>query len=115
MPQLIDDALDYLPTPATLGKPGFGADLSLGLATAPALFAWKTHPELGPMILRKFEGPGDVEKARDLVGRSDGVQQTVQLARQFAASARELVERLPESPAREALIGLTVKVVERVK
>jgi len=79
------------------------------------LFAWQKHPELGPLILRKFSQAGDVEIARDIVGKSDGVQRTVELARQFAASARELVERLPDSPAREALVGLTVKVVDRVK
>lgn len=107
--------MDYLPTPASLGKPGFGADLSLGLATAPALFAWQQHPELGPLILRKFSEPGDVEIARDIVGQSDGVQRTIDLARKFAGSARELIEKLPESAAREALVGLTLKVVDRVK
>ncbi|RSH93218.1 coq1 putative hexaprenyl diphosphate synthase [Saitozyma podzolica] len=112
--QLIDDALDFLPSP-DLGKPGAGADLRLGLATAPALFAWESHPEMGPLILRKFEEPGDVELARDIVGRSDGLERTVDLARRFAGSARGLVERLPESPAREALVGLTMKVVDRVK
>ena len=113
--QLIDDALDYLPTPASLGKPGFGADLTLGLATAPALFAWETNPQLGPLILRKFAEAGDVETARDLVGKSDGVQRTVALARQFAGAARDLIEKLPQTPARDALVGLTDKVVERVK
>jgi hexaprenyl-diphosphate synthase len=112
--QLIDDALDFLPSP-DLGKPGAGADLRLGLATAPALFAWESHPEMGQLILRKFEEPGDVELARDIVGRSDGLERTVDLARRFAGSARGLVERLPESPAREALVGLTMKVVDRVK
>lgn len=111
----MDDALDYLPTPASLGKPGFGADLSLGLATAPALFAWQKYPELGPLILRKFSGSGDVEVARDIVGQSDGIQRTIDLAREFAGSARSLVMRLPENPAREALVGLTLKVVDRVK
>ena len=32
-----------------LGKPG-GADLSLGLATGPALYAWEEHPEMGEEI-----------------------------------------------------------------
>ena len=36
--QLIDDALDFISTSEALGKPA-GADLSLGLATAPVLFA----------------------------------------------------------------------------
>lgn len=113
--QLIDDALDFLPPDSSLGKPSLGADLRLGLATAPALFAWETHPSMGPLILRKFTEPGDVEAARDLVARSDGLQRTIELAREFAGEARRLVEMLPESGARDALVQLTVKVVERVK
>ncbi|WWD20379.1 hypothetical protein CI109_104855 [Kwoniella shandongensis] len=113
--QLIDDALDFLPPDPTLGKPSLGADLRLGLATAPALFAWEKYPDLGPLILRKFSEPGDVEIAREIVGKSDGLARTVDLARQFAGEARSLVEMLPPSGARDALVQLTVKVVERVK
>ena len=61
--QLVDDILDYESTESTMGKPG-GADLQLGLATGPALFAWEEHPELGPLIERKFKEPGDVELVR---------------------------------------------------
>ncbi|WVQ95965.1 hypothetical protein IAU59_003064 [Kwoniella sp. CBS 9459] len=113
--QLIDDALDFLPPDPTLGKPSLGADLRLGLATAPALFAWEKHPEMGPLILRKFTEAGDVELARELVADSDGLERTVELARKFAGEARALVELLPESKARDALVGLTLKVVDRVK
>jgi hexaprenyl-diphosphate synthase len=59
--QLVDDVLDYESASATLGKPG-GADLSLGLATGPALYAWEEHPEMGMLIQRKFKEAGDVEK-----------------------------------------------------
>lgn len=61
--QLVDDILDYESAQGTMGKPG-GADLQLGLATGPALFAWEEHPELGPLIERKFKEPGDVELVR---------------------------------------------------
>ena len=56
--QLVDDMLDYTRSAADLGKPA-GADLELGLATAPLLFAWKTRPELGELVGRKFAGEGD--------------------------------------------------------
>jgi hexaprenyl-diphosphate synthase len=58
--QLVDDVLDYESGEATLGKPG-GADLRLGLATGPALYAWEEHAEMGPLIERKFEQEGDVD------------------------------------------------------
>lgn len=59
--QLVDDLLDYTRSEKELGKPA-GADLELGLATAPLLFAWKTMPELGALVGRKFEQEGDVTR-----------------------------------------------------
>lgn len=59
--QLVDDMLDYTVSGIELGKPA-GADLELGLATAPLLFAWKNNAELGTLVGRKFAEPGDVHK-----------------------------------------------------
>lgn len=59
--QLVDDMLDYTRSEKELGKPA-GADLELGLATAPLLFAWKVRPELGELVGRKFAGEGDVKR-----------------------------------------------------
>ena len=52
--QLVDDMLDYTGSSTVLGKPALN-DLRSGLATAPVLYAAEKHPELRPMILRKFE------------------------------------------------------------
>ncbi|KAJ7687423.1 isoprenoid synthase domain-containing protein [Mycena rosella] len=110
--QLVDDVLDYEAGEATLGKPG-GADLQLGLATGPALYAWEEHPEMGSLILRKFENEGDVELARDLVRRSSGVARTRDLARAHSEKARELLQLLPDSDAKVSLEMLTERVVTR--
>lgn len=59
--QLVDDMLDYTISEAELGKPA-GADLELGLATAPLLFAWKDNQSLGKLVGRKFSGEGDVQR-----------------------------------------------------
>lgn len=61
--QLVDDMLDYTTSGEELGKPA-GADLELGLATAPLLFAWRKHKELGVLVSRKFTGVGDVQMVR---------------------------------------------------
>ncbi|KAI0271490.1 terpenoid synthase [Gloeopeniophorella convolvens] len=110
--QLVDDVLDYESGEAALGKPG-GADLQLGLATGPALYAWEEHPEMGALIARKFEKEGDVELARDLVRRSSGVERTRELAHAYADKALETLQHLPESEARIALEVLTERVVKR--
>lgn len=64
--QLVDDLLDFVASQAELGKPA-AADLKLGLATAPVLFACDKFPDLNLLVLRRFCEPGDVEKAYEAV------------------------------------------------
>jgi geranylgeranyl pyrophosphate synthase len=59
--QVIDDVLDYVSSSEEMGKPT-SADLKLGLATAPVLFAAEEYPELNRLIARRFSAPGDVER-----------------------------------------------------
>ncbi|CAN6599068.1 hexaprenyl pyrophosphate synthase, mitochondrial [Trichomonascus vanleenenianus] len=112
--QIVDDMLDYTVTDAELGKPA-GADLKLGLATAPVLYAWEQFPELGNMIRRKFESPGDVELAREYVRQANGVEKTRELAVQYANDALKQLEILPPSDALEALKKITMAVLNRKK
>lgn len=112
--QFVDDMLDFSQSTTALGKPS-GADLSLGLATAPVLYAWEEYPELGPMIARKFSEKDDVIRARELVGLSRGLERTRNLASYHCDIAIDAIERLPESSARSALVDLTRQVLTREK
>ncbi|KAJ5198328.1 Terpenoid synthase [Penicillium cinerascens] len=112
--QLVDDMLDYTVTEAELGKPA-GADLELGLATAPLLFAWKSNPELGPLVGRKFREEGDVQRAREIVYRSDGVEQTRNLAQDYADKAVAAISDFPDSEAKSGLIEMCEKTMNRRK
>ncbi|KAF8336377.1 hexaprenyl pyrophosphate synthase [Cantharellus anzutake] len=112
--QLIDDALDFSSS-TEIGKPGNGADLKLGLATAPVLFAWEEHPQMGALVVRRFEQEGDVELARELVHRSNALARTHQLAKDYASKALEALNLLPWTEARDALVSLAGKAVDRAK
>ncbi|KAF3915189.1 Dimethylallyltranstransferase [Dactylellina cionopaga] len=112
--QLVDDLLDYTITSHDLGKPA-QADLKLGLATAPVLFAWEQYEELGPMINRKFSEPGDVEKAWSMVQKSNGLERTRQLAESFSRKAIEAISIFPDSEAREGLEQIARKGLTRKK
>jgi geranyl diphosphate synthase len=57
--QLVDDALDFTGTQASLGKPAL-SDLGQGIVTAPILFALKEHPQMYDLIKRKFRKADDV-------------------------------------------------------
>lgn len=113
--QLVDDMLDFTVAAKDLGKPA-GADLELGIATAPVLYAWNKDPSLGPLILRNFSQPGDVERTAAAVAKFDGVKMTKELAVQYRDKAlQNLRNALPDSDARSALEFLTNSILTRRK
>jgi len=117
--QLVDDVLDFEGSLASLGKPSL-SDLRAGLSTAPVLFAAQQHPELLPLMERKFKQEGDVERAVELVHASTGMEQTKELARVHAEMAMDAIleslgPQAAESPHCRALVHLANKVVARTK
>ncbi|XP_034718513.1 decaprenyl-diphosphate synthase subunit 1 isoform X1 [Etheostoma cragini] len=112
--QLVDDVLDFTSGTNHLGKPS-AADLKLGLATGPVLFACRQFPELHSMIMRRFSLKGDIEQAWQFVFQSDGVQQTEYLAKRYGQEAVRQISRLRPSAERDALISLTEMVLTRDK
>ncbi|RXN11887.1 decaprenyl-diphosphate synthase subunit 1-like protein [Labeo rohita] len=112
--QLVDDILDFTSSANLLGKPS-AADLKLGLATGPVLFACQQFPELHAMIMRRFSSDGDVDRAWQYVLKSDGVEQTNYLAQHYCQEAIQQISRLRPSTERDALIQLTELVLRRDK
>ncbi|GMM32499.1 trans-hexaprenyltranstransferase [Martiniozyma asiatica (nom. inval.)] len=112
--QIVDDMLDYTTSAAQLGKPA-GADLKLGLATAPVLFAWKEDPTLGDMIGRKFSDKDDIKRAYEAVEKYHGLEKTRQLAESYKLKAMDCLKVLPDGEAKEVLKGLVNNVVTRSK
>lgn len=72
-------------------------------------------PELNPMIMRRFEEPGDVERAFELVHKSQGLEQTRFLARKHCIEAIRLAQELTESPYQKGLIVVNDYVLNRMK
>ena len=95
------------------GKPS-AADLSLGLATAPVLFASEQFPELNNLILRRFSQPGDVETAFRLVCQSEGLQQTQMLAVKYKDEAMNSIKSLKDSSDKDKLSYIADKVISRM-
>lgn len=112
--QLIDDALDFEGSAASLGKPAL-ADLNAGLSTAPVLFAAENlGHQLIPAMVRKFKEPGDIELALRCIHEADGVNRTKELATTHAEKAMDAVMvALEPSPFRDSLIHLACRVVDR--
>jgi geranylgeranyl pyrophosphate synthase len=114
--QLVDDLLDFESSSELLGKPGCGADLRLGLATLPVLYATAEYPvELNAMIARRFSEPGDVETAFEMVRKSAGLEKSREEAKRFCDAALKSIDGLKDSQYKSALIDLVDAVLTRKK
>jgi len=112
--QIVDDILDFTGASAALGKPA-QADMQLGLATAPVLFAAQAAPQLRPLIERRFKEKGDVAVAVGLAAGTDCVRKSYDLAEFHAQRAVEALQRLPDSKYRSALFRLLHQALSRNK
>lgn len=112
--QIVDDILDFSGASASLGKPA-QADMQLGLATAPVLFAAESVKELKPLIERRFKQKGDVQQAVLLASKTDCLDKSMNLAEFHAHRAVEALMRLPPSDARKALLKILHVAISRDK
>ena len=71
--QIVDDILDFTGASAVLGKPA-QADMQLGLATAPILYASESNKDLIPLIQRRFKEKGDVQSAIQMAVKTNSVE-----------------------------------------
>jgi len=113
--QIQDDILDFTAAADILGKPAL-ADMSLGLSTAPILYAAQEFPHLQPLVKRRFNQKGDKQKALEALYKSDtAMDKARELAMFHAQRAADALLRLPQSEARDALLRLTYVVITRKK
>jgi all-trans-nonaprenyl-diphosphate synthase len=115
--QIVDDLLDITGDGRATGKP-IGGDLLNGVITAPAMYALEAGDavaiELKELIKsRSVQTDEGLARALVLVKESDGIEKTVQLAKDYGEKARVSLAVLPASPSKVALIDLVDYVLER--
>ncbi len=113
--QLVDDLLDYEGNSQELGK-NVGDDLREGKPTLPLLMAIERGSPAERDLVRQAIIDGDVGRLPDIlqiVRRTGALQATREAARLEAAKAQDSLVLLPESLARDALLDLCVRSVER--
>jgi octaprenyl-diphosphate synthase len=113
--QLVDDLLDYEGDASTLGK-NVGDDLREGKPTLPLLFAMSHGTPEESQLIRHAIEHGEVERLGDIVQivrRTGAIAATREAARREADIARDRLSALPPSAARESLLELCIRSVER--
>lgn len=109
--QVVDDVLDVVATDEELGKPA-GHDIAEGIYNLPVLraLAGEVGLELRSLLGGPIEG-AELDKARDLVRASDGVAQSIEVARGYVAEAVACLEPYGDAPAAVALRGAAEHLV----
>ncbi len=113
--QLVDDALDYSSSNATLGK-NIGDDLAEGKPTLPLIQAMKTaDPAQRQAIRIAIENGGreNIDNILRTIESTNAMQYTAELARQEAEKAKQALNALPPSPYKDALQYLADYSVSR--
>ena len=115
--QLIDDALDYGGTAATLGK-NVGDDFREGKITLPVVLAFRRGSETERAFWRLTleDGKvteGDLEAAMATLRKHSALEDTVERARHYGAMARDALELFPASPWRHVLIDVVDFCISR--
>jgi octaprenyl-diphosphate synthase len=113
--QLVDDLLDYDGNSDELGK-NVGDDLREGKPTLPLLIAMARGTPAERAIIRHAIEEGEVQRLADIIAivrKTGALQATREAAQAEADVARDRLGRLPEGPARAALLELCVRSVTR--
>jgi octaprenyl-diphosphate synthase len=113
--QLVDDLLDYEGNSDELGK-NVGDDLREGKPTLPLLLAMERASSEERTLIRGAIEHGDLQKLPvilDIVRRTGALDATRQAAQREADEARTVLQALPPSRAREALLELCARSVHR--
>ncbi len=113
--QLSDDVLDIASDTAQLGKPA-GADLRAGIPTLPTLLA-RQKPQAGSRLLELLGRPLSDEREHaetlHLLRNSEVLSDARAEVQGRVESARQLLDQLPDVPARQALDALCELVTKR--
>ena len=113
--QLIDDVLDYSSSSKEMGK-NVGDDLAEGKPTLPLIYAMRNGTEQQATVVRKAIEQGGLEyidQVMEAIAATGAIAYTEQTAKKESELAIRQLVHLPDSPYKEALIGLAKFSVDR--
>ncbi len=113
--QILDDVLDYKGSTEQIGK-NIGDDLMEGKPTLPLIYAMKKGTEQQINLLRQSIMHGncdDINAITEVIDKTFAINYTIEKAQEEANKAISLLNDLPNSIYKAALLGLVKFVVAR--
>lgn len=115
--QLVDDALDYSSTQATMGK-AVGDDFKEGKITLPVILAYRRGSDTDKTFWRRTlaerdHQDGDLEKAIKLMNQQGTMVDTIARAKHYGAMAKDALGIFPKGQHRDALIDIVDFCINR--
>ncbi|MFQ6037184.1 MAG: polyprenyl synthetase family protein [Candidatus Aminicenantales bacterium] len=106
--QIIDDLLDYTGDERTLGKPVL-SDLREGRITLPLIYTLnndgaKNRKRIEKLLSGKELNQTSIEEILDIITSNGALDYTRNKARQFSTHSKALIQKVPPSAYREALL-----------
>jgi octaprenyl-diphosphate synthase len=116
--QIRDDLFDYTSRKNIIGKP-VGGDMKEKKITLPLIRSFQQAPKKESRRILKMIRNGakskDVEYVIAFAHQYGGIDYAVSKAEYYSERARECLQPLPDSPAKEALMMFVDFVMERTK
>ncbi|MBF0786345.1 MULTISPECIES: polyprenyl synthetase family protein [unclassified Streptococcus] len=112
--QMIDDLLDYTEDKEALNKPVL-EDISQGIYNLPLICALQKNPAVFRPYLDKQQAMTveDVEAVVYLMKKEGGLEEARMLAARFTQKAVAVIAQLPLHPAKDRLLQMTERLLER--
>jgi len=115
--QLTDDLLDYQGEDDVAGKPTGGEDLQGGKVTLPIIYTQRvaegSDRERLAMLVRDPDVEGNWPEILKYVQQCGGLEYTAETAQRYVETAREHLDLLPDSEARDAISQLLEFILNR--
>ncbi len=110
--QIVDDALDFLSTTENLGKPA-GNDMRQGILNLPVMYYIEQGYMTEEALMARLQAEDNLEGLVEDIRESGVVEQALEVARDYARQAAEMLLAMPNGEARHALESITAYAVAR--
>jgi geranylgeranyl pyrophosphate synthase len=111
--QIVQDILDFVADP-TVPEKSIGNNLRSGIVNLPTIYYLETHPndpDVQSLVNHNGHGPEVIDRLVKIIGQSGAIEKTLDEAKTFLRRGIDILENLPNTPARAELEQLAMQII----